>query len=114
VALEEAVARVEQREPPCVERAGALEQPAAAVAPDDVAEVVPDDGRRGGDEDHELDREVAAGCGDRSRHERGLAGGGHAHRLEAHEQPDGGVAEVGGHVDEREQEGHERRGGAAR
>ena len=61
VALEERLADVQDLQALAVKAPGTLEQPAPALAADQIADVVADDRRGGGEADHELDLEFARG-----------------------------------------------------
>ena len=83
---------VEHLQALALEAAGPFEQPAPALAADQVADVVADDRGGGGERDHELDLELAAGGEHGGGDQRGLARDRHAGRLGHHEHEQQRVA----------------------
>ena len=92
VALEERLARLEHLQALAVEATGPFEQPAPALAPDQVADVVADDRGERGERDHELDFELAPGGEHGGGDQRRLAWNRHAAGLGHHEQEQQRVA----------------------
>jgi hypothetical protein len=78
----------------CSNGPGALEQPAAADAADQVAGVVADDGPESSQRDDQPDLEMPHGREDRGGDQRRLAGHGHAGGLGADAEEEGGVSEI--------------------
>ena len=69
-----------------------FEQPASALAPDQIADVVAHDCRRCGERDDQLDVQLAPAREHRGRDQRGLAGDRDAARLAHHEHEQQRVA----------------------
>ncbi len=95
-----------------LEGAGPLEQPAPALAPDHVADVVADDRGGGGERDHELDLELALAGEHGGGDQRGLAGDGQPAGLAHDEQEQQRVAGDFDEVVDVEERGEHRRAGS--
>ena len=114
MAFEERFAHGQHLQALAVKAPGALQQPAAALTADQIADVVAEDRRAGRQRDHHLDLQLATACQQRRRYERGLARHRSAARLGHDQQDHHRIADVVSDFDQRGKDHRRARRGRCR